>query len=66
MDHAMWTPVSGGTSEEVAEVIVTAVSGGIDHLHSVATEGMRAWVAMHREASERESVAVMRREERLG
>jgi hypothetical protein len=62
----MWTPVGGGTSEEVAEVIVTAVSDGTDRLHDVATEGMRAWVATHRETSEEASIAVMRWEVRLG
>lgn len=58
----MRTPVSGDTSEEVAEVILTAVSDGTGRLHPVATEGMRSEAAMHREASEEASIAVMRRE----
>jgi hypothetical protein len=62
----MWTRVSGGSSEEVAEVIVTVVSDGTDRLHYVATEGMRAWVATYRETSEEASIAVMRWEVGLG
>jgi hypothetical protein len=62
----MWTPVGGGTSEEVAEVIMTAISDGTDRLHHVANEDVRAWVATHRETSEEASLAVMRWEVGLG
>ncbi len=61
-----WTPASGGTSAEVAEVILVAVSNGTARLRCVATEGIRAWVAAHRETSEEAYIAVMRREVGLG
>ncbi len=69
--HFGWTTrcgprPAGGTSEEVAEVILAAVSNGTDRLRYVATEGIRAWVAAHRDTSEEAYIAVMRREVGLG
>lgn len=57
---------SGGTSEEVAEVILAAASDGTDRLRYVATEGIKAWVAARREASEEAYIDLMRREVGLG
>lgn len=59
-------PASAGPSEEMAEVIVSALSDGTDRFHPVATERVQAWVATHRETSEEASVAVMRWEAGLG
>lgn len=56
----------GGTSEEVAEVILAGVSDGTARLRHIATEGIRAWVAAHRETSAEAHISVMRREVGLG
>lgn len=50
----------------MAEVILAAVSDGTARLRHVATEGIRACVAAHRETSAESYIAVMRREAGLG
>lgn len=57
---------AGGTSEEVAEVILSAATDGTDRLRYVATEGIRPLVAARRETSEEAYMALMRREVGLG
>jgi NAD(P)-dependent dehydrogenase (short-subunit alcohol dehydrogenase family) len=53
---------SGGTSEEVAEVILRAAEDTSETLRYVATEGIKAWVTARRETSEAEYMAFMRKE----
>jgi NAD(P)-dependent dehydrogenase (short-subunit alcohol dehydrogenase family) len=53
---------SGGTSEEVADVIFEATNDDSDRLRYVATEGIKAWVNARRTTSEDEYMALMRKE----
>lgn len=53
---------SSGTSEEVADVILTASTDGSDRLRYVATEGIKSWVTARRETSEEAYMELMRRE----